>query len=57
MTTGRMVEYAEKRTRNHINQFTKLYEEIKNNRIDETHLKDLEYRDNVFPEMDYRAYL
>jgi len=57
MTTGRMVEYAEKRTRNHIHHFNRLYEEIKNNGIDENHLNDLEYRDNVFPEMDYRAYL
>jgi len=57
MTTGRMVEYAEKRTRNHIHQFNRLYEEIKNNRIDQDYLNDLEYRDNVFPEMDYRAYL
>jgi 1,4-alpha-glucan branching enzyme len=34
-----------------------LYEEIKNNRIDENWLSDLENRDNIFPEMDYRAYL
>jgi len=34
-----------------------LYEEIRNNSIDENYLNDLEYRDNVFPEMDYRAYL
>jgi len=57
MTTGRMVEYAEKRTRNHIHNFNSLYEEIKNNRIDENWLNDLENRDNIFPEMDYRAYL
>ncbi len=56
MTTGTMVSYAEKRTREHIINFTKLYEQIKNNTIDEGYLADLESRNNIFPTIDYKAF-
>jgi len=56
MTTGTMVEYAQKRTRDHINNFTSLYSKILGNGIDENELKDLESRNNIFPEIDYGAY-
>ncbi|MBQ3834176.1 MAG: DUF1957 domain-containing protein [Elusimicrobia bacterium] len=57
MTTGTMVEYAEKRTKEHIYNFTTLYNQIKNNSIDEGFLSNLEYRDNIFPEIDYKVYI
>lgn len=57
MTTGTMVPYAEKRTREHLQNFLGLYEQIKRNGIDEGWLGDLEYRNNIFPGIDYRAYL
>lgn len=57
MTTGTMVEYAEKRTKEHIYNFTTLYTQIKNNAIDEGFLSNLEYRNNIFPEIDYRVYI
>lgn len=56
MTTGTMVEYAEKRTRDHIVNFTNLYEQITNNSINEEYLKDLESRNNIFPGINYRVY-
>jgi len=56
MKTGTMVQYAVKRTKEHISRFTRLYNEIKGNNIDEGWLRDIEYKDNIFPEMDYRVY-
>lgn len=57
MTTGTMVEYAEKRTKEHIYNFTTLYNQIKNNSIDEGFLSNLEYKNNIFPDMDYKVYI
>lgn len=56
MKTGTMVQYAEKRTKDHIGSFTRLYHDIRENNIDEAWLRELEYRDNLFPELDYRIY-
>jgi 1,4-alpha-glucan branching enzyme len=57
MKTGTMVDYAIKRTKNHINRFNSLYDQIKYNRIDLNYLERLEAWDNIFPELDYRIYL
>lgn len=57
MTTGTMVEYAKKRTKDHLENFTKLYSQIVNNSLDESYLKILENKNRIFPEIDYRAYL
>mgnify|MGYP000950533413 FL=1 len=56
MKTGTMVEYAKMRFNSHIANFTRLYEEIKRNAIDEGHLGWLEGKNNIFPEIDYRVY-
>ncbi|MFC1596049.1 glycoside hydrolase family 57 protein [Candidatus Margulisiibacteriota bacterium] len=56
MKTGTMVEYAHKRTIDHVERFTKLYDSILNNSIDHNYLSDLEWKDNIFPEIDYKAY-
>lgn len=56
MKTGTVVEYARKRTKQHILRFHKLYEDIKQNSIDEHWLADVESKDNVFPNIDYRIY-
>ncbi|MGM0508128.1 MAG: glycoside hydrolase family 57 protein [Fusobacteriota bacterium] len=56
MFTGTMVGYAEKNIRDHINRLFKLYFELKENRIDENWLSEIEYRDNIFPTMDYKIY-
>jgi Uncharacterized conserved protein len=57
MKTGTMVQYAEMRTRDHINRFSRLYHDIKENNIDENWLNDLETKDNIFPELDYSVYM
>ncbi len=56
MKTGSHVEYAVKRTKEHIARLTRLYEDIKADRINEGWLSDIEYKDNPFPEIDYRVY-
>jgi 1,4-alpha-glucan branching enzyme len=57
MKTGTMVEYAVKRTKDHVSRFNTLYEMIKSGQVDARLLDDLEGRDNIFPEIDYRAYI
>ena len=57
MTTGTMVEYAEKRTKEDIYNFTTLYNQIKNNSINEEFLSNLEYVNNIFSDIDYKVYI
>jgi 1,4-alpha-glucan branching enzyme len=56
MKTGTTVEYAVKRTKDHIFRFNRLYNDIKADKVDERWLKEVEWRDNIFPEIDYRVY-
>ena len=56
MKTGTTVPYAVKRTREHILRFRRLYRDIMRRSIDREWLSDVENRDNVFPELDYRIY-
>ena len=56
MKTGTMSEYAHKRTRDHISRFTRLYEDIKAGCVDEKRLAEVEWRDRIFPDIDYRIY-
>ncbi|MBQ3644083.1 MAG: DUF1957 domain-containing protein [Candidatus Riflebacteria bacterium] len=50
------VGYAKKRVKDHVFRFTKLYEDINKGQINESWLREVEKRDNIFPEMDYRVY-
>ena len=56
ITNGTMVDYAKKRIKDHIGRFTKLYEQIKSNNIDEDFLKMVEEKDCIFPDIDYKIY-
>lgn len=56
ITNGTMVDYAKKRIKEHIGRFTKLYEQIKSNNINENYLKDISKKDNIFPDIDYMIY-
>lgn len=56
MGTGTHTTYAAQRTKEHLLCFSSLYEQIKANAIDEAWLSDLEYKDNIFPEIDYRLH-
>lgn len=52
-----MVDYAKKRTKDHVGRFTKLYNQIKNNEIDKEFLKDISEKDSLFPDIDYKIYM
>ncbi|HHY32036.1 MAG TPA: DUF1957 domain-containing protein [Firmicutes bacterium] len=56
MKTGTMVSYAVRRTKEHVWRFTKLYHDIRSSAIDESWLSEIEYRDNIFPDIDYEVY-
>ena len=56
ITNGTMVDYAKKRIKEHIGRFTKLYIELKNNKINEKFLKNIEEKDCIFPEINYLIY-
>ena len=56
MKTGTVVEYAVKRTKDHLNNFIKLYYAVKNDHVDESFLKNLEEKNNIFSQIDYRVY-
>ncbi len=56
MKTNTMVPYANKRVRQHLNRFTKLYNDIISNTIDDDWLKEVEWRDNIFADMDCASY-
>jgi len=56
MGTGTHTSYAIRRTKDHLLRFTRLYEEIKSNSIDQEWLSDIEYKDNLFPNIDYKVH-
>jgi len=56
MKTGSMVEYAKKRTTNHLGNFLDLYYQIKENRIDPEKISRLEKNHNVFPQINYSVF-
>ena len=56
MKTGTVVGYAVRRTKEHISNFTRLYEGLQSNYVDEGFLCSVEGRDNVFQEINYRVY-
>jgi 1,4-alpha-glucan branching enzyme len=50
------VEYATRRFRAHVSRFRSLADEIEMGAIDEARLAEVERRDNIFAELDYRTY-
>ena len=56
ITHGTMVDYAKKRIKDHIGRFTALYEQIKNDNINEEFLNDISKKDKIFPDIDYMIY-
>ena len=56
ITNGTMVDYAKKRIKDHIGRFTKLYDMLKENNLDEEFLKDISKKDKIFPDIDYMIY-
>jgi 1,4-alpha-glucan branching enzyme len=56
MKTGTAVRYAVDRVKAHLARFRRLDRELGAGHVDERWLADLEWRDNIFPEIDYRIY-
>ena len=57
MKTNTTVEYAKKKTRDHIARFDYLYRALTHQcMLEEPILREFEGRDNIFPELDYRVY-
>jgi 1,4-alpha-glucan branching enzyme len=50
------VQYAHNRTKDHIAKFSRLYWAVRNDDLDEEEVRNLEYLDNIFPDIDYRVY-
>jgi 1,4-alpha-glucan branching enzyme len=53
---GTTVEYASRRFRSHIHRFDLLAIGLENGKVDEELLAEIEWRDNIFAEIDYRVY-
>ena len=56
MKTGTMVEYAIRRTKEHLLRFGRLNDQVRSGQIDEGWLSYVEGKDNIFPEIDWRVY-
>jgi 1,4-alpha-glucan branching enzyme len=57
MKTGTTVEYAKKRTQDHVARFTYLYRALTGREeLREDFVREFEERDNIFPGIDYRVY-
>ncbi len=53
MKTGTMVEYAVRRTQEHVLRFQRLHDQVRSGTIDEAWLSHVEAKNNLFPEIDY----
>jgi 1,4-alpha-glucan branching enzyme len=56
MKTGTMVEYAIRRTKEHVLRFTRLHDQLRSHQLDEGWLQWVEAKDNIFPEIDHTVY-
>jgi 1,4-alpha-glucan branching enzyme len=56
MKTGTMVDYAVRRTREHVLRFSRLHDQLRAGQLDRGWLEHVEATDNIFPEIDYRVY-
>ena len=57
MKTGTAKEYATKRTLDHLSRFNRLHDQFARNHVDEKFLRDCEWRDNLFPNLNWRYYI
>ena len=56
MKTRTMVDYAVKRTKDHLLNFRDLWRMLEDGTNNVTYLEDLESRHNIFPKIDYKIY-
>jgi 1,4-alpha-glucan branching enzyme len=57
MKTGTAVDYATRRTKDHILRFNKLHEMLESGEPNDALLSACEARDNIFPNLDWKHYL
>ena len=57
MRTGTAREYATKRTIDQLTRFNKLHDQFGAGQLDEAFLADCEWRDNLFPNLNWRYYI
>ena len=57
MKTGTATHYAAKRTRDHVLRFTRLYEQWRSGTLDVEFLANCEWRDAIFPHLDWKYYV
>jgi len=50
------VSYATRRMNEHLLRFNRLYDEVRAGRVTEEWMREIEAKDNVFPNLDYRIY-
>ena len=56
MRTGTGLEYATRRTRDHLDRFSRLHDELHSARIETAFLENCEQQDNIFPRLNWRIY-
>lgn len=56
LKTGTHTSYAVKRTLDHLERFTRLWSQVKNNSVDRGYLQNIELVDNIFSDIDYHVY-
>jgi len=56
MKTGTAREYATQRTIDHLARFNCLYDQLVAHSLDEAFLRDCEWRDNIFPNVNWQYY-
>lgn len=56
MKAGTVVEYARRRTQDHLRRFDRLWRMCRAEAIDEAWLDDVEARDNLFDDLDYAVF-
>ncbi len=53
---GTVVDYAVRRTTEHLERFTRLADDVERGRVDEARLRAVESADNLFPTIDFTRY-
>jgi 1,4-alpha-glucan branching enzyme len=56
LSKGTAAEYAKRRVGGHLDRFERLRAGLEDGRLDESVLREIEDEDNLFPEIDYRAF-
>jgi len=57
MKTGTAREYATKRVTDHLGRFNRLHDQFVTSGLNEEFLRDCEWRDNLFPNVNWRYYI